>query len=454
MKRLIACIIFLTFWMPILAHGQTPYIWSRTSGVKLDTDCAQSKYYGDGVLCYDTDNDVLYVGSGAANAAVGGVSAYTDITALWASGSCTGLLNSDGTCKAIGTNVQAYHAALASIAGLSELANGIPYTTADNTWAILTSSANVISLLQSADYAAMRTNLSLVPGTNVQAYNANLAAIAGLTTADVSIIQWTGAGTASVLTCTANQLIGANSGGTALECKDSLSISTINLPSTDADPGTTAGQIKHDSTDTGSSSGGTAKWYDGAQVRSLVDMGTNYTYVVKSEYLPIGYAEDDDSVTAPAAKAEIGTTGLFARSFAEDADNGVLFFWQIPMDYVSGIKFRVYFATDTNAGADETAVFNLSGCAMASSGALACSEGTGQEAVLELTTDEDTGELLVSGWSAAITIGGSPAAGQMAKLLLIRDITGGSTEDDMVGHALISGIEIKYVGKLNPFSDY
>lgn len=192
--------------------------------------------------------------------------------------------------------------------------------------------------------------------------------------------------------------------------------------------------------------------YDGTASRDLLQVAS--TVITKSEYIPIRYAEDDDSVTAPAAAAEIGTTTLIARSFAEDADNGVVIWWQIPIDYNAGIKFRVYFATDTNASANETAVFNLSGCAMASSGALACSEGTGQEAVLELTIDEDTGELLVTGWSAAITIGGSPAAGQMAKLLLIRDVAGGTTEDDMAGHALVTGIEIKYQAKVNASGDY
>lgn len=44
----------------------------------------------------------------------------------------------------------------------------------------LVASANVKSVLSASDYAAIRTLLSLVPGTNVQAYHAKLAALAGL----------------------------------------------------------------------------------------------------------------------------------------------------------------------------------------------------------------------------------------------------------------------------------
>lgn len=248
--------------------------------------------------------------------------------------------------------------------------------------------------------------------------------------------------------CTSGYIL--TSDGTDIVCSNTLSIGELNVPSADADPtAATAGQLSHDTTDTAASGGGNLKFADGTNVRTVVSTGTTFTHVTRFEYLPIRYAEDDDTVAAPAAVAEIGTTGVFARSFVEDADNGVVFNWQVPSDFVSGIKYRVYYATDTNAGANETAVFGLSGCSSGNLDALCVAEGDQVDVTDELDDTYDTGELIVSPWSGAVTVT-NIAAGEIAHLLLIRDVSA----DDMVGHALVIGIEIKYVGKLNPFSDY
>lgn len=396
------------------------------------------------------------------------------------------------------TILQPYNAILTAIAGLTPTENAVVGWTTGPTLAALTSHSHSASAAQFYDASAPTKLVKIDPAGNTAGATTTLAFAStadatitfpaatstlatvdsqvfttyieapylilgsAATAADAGTIRMPNAGSIqfeadaagtdiNALSVDSSEVVQIGSAGASgVTITPALTLSAqLNLMTTDADPATTAGGIKHDSSDTGASGGGSLKWFDGTNVRTLVDTGTTFTHITKYEYLPIRYAEDDVSVAAPAAAAEIGTTSLIGRSFAEDADNGVIFFWQIPSDYVSGIKYRVYYALNANGQADETAAFSLAGCSVGNSDALACSEGTAVVVTDELGTDDDTGELLVTGWSTAVTITNA-AAGEMASLLLIRDVS----EDDYSDHLLVSGIEIKYVSKLAPFSAY
>ncbi len=82
---------------------------------------------------------------------------------------------------AIGSDVQAYDAGLASISGLTTSANKGIYTTGSDTYATYDLSAFGLSLVDDADSSAARTTLGLAIGSDVQAWDADLDTYAGIT---------------------------------------------------------------------------------------------------------------------------------------------------------------------------------------------------------------------------------------------------------------------------------
>ena len=117
---------------------------------------------------------------------------------------------------AIGSDVQAYDAQLDAVAAwtaaqvttlgtigtVTSAANQIVVTSGADTFAAASCTAAGLALLDDANASAQRSTMGVAIGSDVQAYDAELAALAGLTSAADKGIQFTGSGAAGLFDLT------------------------------------------------------------------------------------------------------------------------------------------------------------------------------------------------------------------------------------------------------------
>jgi hypothetical protein len=99
-------------------------------------------------------------------------------------------------------SAQAAHGNLTALAGLSLVADRLPYANGAGTMALTNLTSAARNLLDDPDVSTMQATLGLTPGTNVQAYDAELNALSQLTSAADRLPYFTGAGTAALATFT------------------------------------------------------------------------------------------------------------------------------------------------------------------------------------------------------------------------------------------------------------
>ena len=169
---------------------------------------------------------------------------------------------------------------------------------------------------------------------------------------------------------------------------------------------------------------------------SAVNLGSVGTHEV---YIPAGAMYGTTTNGAAYASRELATNDIMISSFNFDTTTSekAQFNWATPANWDAGtIRFKLYWTT-TGGSAAQTIDFDLAGVAFANDNPMDTAVGTPANVTDIWIADDD---LHVTSYSSAITIAGTPVAGELVVFQLSRDVAA----DDLGVDAEVLGVLIEY----------
>jgi hypothetical protein len=181
----------------------------------------------------------------------------------------------------------------------------------------------------------------------------------------------------------------------------------------------------------------------GIEGRTVAEMKTDLGVDYRTIYIPANAMTPTATNGAAMGTTEYATQDINMDYLAFDTTTEEFAEFQFPMpeDWDrSTIKAKFFWSSATGSTAGDTVEWEILGGALSDSDAIDAALGTAQ-VISDALLADNGGDMQVSAATPAITVGGTPALGDMVHFKVSRNVGG---TDDMVEDAWLFGVWIQY----------